>query len=104
MTNGDDDYFEDVKSVIEKSAASGAEKARVLAGLWTLNEIPEITSAAQYEQYAKLADELYKNANIPEKGDPGYGAAFRAFSNREKGYWPNAYGARMIEWEQRQEE
>jgi hypothetical protein len=96
--------FEAVKSLIEGATnMTDSEKAFVLTALWTHDQVPEITSNSEYELYSKRQRELWKGALLPNKTDPGYREALVAFVQSSNGILANSYGARMWEWEEKQE-
>jgi hypothetical protein len=102
MTN-DNEYREWFASVVDRLPMSDADKVFLKTTNWTFDETPEITSAEQYDAYAKVVDGIYRSAGIPPGDSPERARAFVAHSRTREGMLANALGARMIEWEERNE-
>jgi hypothetical protein len=101
--NKDDELFELIQPVIEASDMSGPDKNFVLMSTWTFDQVPEIKSDEQYAVYSKLQNRLEQRARLPDDTDPRFGKAFVDFARSRDGVLATSLGARMIEWEEREE-
>jgi len=88
-----------VLAAVDGMPLSQEDKALIKASLWLAEEIPEIKDQQQYEAYKRKHDELV--ATLPDRQSPEFGPAFLQFSRSNDGKLATAYGARMIEWEER---
>jgi hypothetical protein len=85
--------------VLDKSDMSADDKSYITACLWTQEQIPQIESDEQYEEYLKRRNQL--EHSLPPRSDPGWSLAFAKFCRTPNGILAGACGARMIEWEDR---
>ncbi len=93
--------FEFIKYVVDKSDMSDDDKTFIKTSLWASEEVPEITTAEQYEAYSKLEAELRRG--LPDSSSPEFDQAFIEWSRSREGILATSYGAKMVEWENQQE-
>ena len=93
--------FDALQAIIDASPLSEDDRRHVKASLWMQQEVPEISSAEQYDTYGRLSDQL--SSSLPDRASPEFGGAFADWSRSSAGVLSVAYGARMVEWEERQE-
>jgi hypothetical protein len=101
--NEGDDLFEFIKPVIEASDMRGSDKNFLLTSTWTFDQVPEIKSDEQYAVYSKLQNRLEQRARLPDDTNARFGKAFLEFARSRDGVLVTSLGARMIEWEEREE-
>jgi hypothetical protein len=96
-------FIEGCKQLLEKSSMTKADISYVLATLWTVDQIPEIASEAEYKACKQLHDALNAKADehLPPRSDPQWGKAFAAHVRSPEGMYLSAVGARLIEWEEK---
>ncbi len=91
--------LEIVKQALARSPMSDEEKRYVLASTWTMDEVPEIKSEEQYDAYAVALAEIERALGPWQTAEE-----FAAQKRSPQGMLATAIGARMIEWEELQEE
>ena len=79
---------------------SDEDKALIRAALWADGEIPTITSAEQHKAYARVEQEFSRRLFDPSC--PEHSQSFGEWSRSPEGRLAAAYGAKVIEWEERQ--
>jgi hypothetical protein len=98
----DEDYenfiLTSIKDCLDKSDMSEDDKQFVTVSLWTQEQLPQIESDKQYEEYGKRQSQLMQS--LPPHSDPGWSLAFAEFCRTPVGILANSLGARMIEWEE----
>jgi hypothetical protein len=59
---------------------SSEDQSYLLASTWTLDQIPEITGAAEYQRYLELLEEMKTklDVDLPSRDSPEWGSAFLA--------------------------
>jgi hypothetical protein len=87
-------FIEKLRQVLETSGVPQADVSYVVASCWTQNEVPEIQNEAQYQQYFRQWHALNaaKKASEPRK-----------FTRSRQGMYLDCLGARLIDWEERQQ-
>ena len=88
--------FDLLKVALADSQLSVEDQRLLLAGSWTLEQLPAITSARQCKAYRKSADRLAR-----QHWD-GSDDRFEAFVRSREGMQSTALDARIIEWEERE--
>ena len=88
-----------LQSVIDRSSLSDEEKALIKSALWADGEIPAITSAEQHKAYMWVERELSRGLFDPSS--PEHSKTFGEWSLSPEGKLASAYGAKVIEWEER---
>ena len=89
-----------LQSVIDRSSLSDEKKALIKSALSADGEIPSITSVEQHKAYAWVAQELSRRLFDPSC--PEHSRSFGEWSRSPEGKLAAAYGAKVIEWEERQ--
>ena len=89
-----------LQTVIDRSSLSNEEKALVKSALGADGVIPSITSAEQHKAYAWLEQELSRRLFDPSC--PEHSQSFGEWSRSPEGKLAASYGAKLIEWEERQ--
>jgi hypothetical protein len=102
-TMKEEDFLAAIQSMLDRSGMTADDTSFVIASLWTHDQLPEIESQEQYLEYGKRQDHL-EQSSLPLRSDPGWDQAFAEFCRTPVGMLASSYGARMIEWEERQEE
>lgn len=89
------DELEQLRSYLAETELS-LDDIRYLSALqWTQDEIPEIQSKAQYDEFGKRLSEVDKRLR-----DAGIKPGMREFARSPDGILATAIGARIIEWEE----
>ena len=89
-----------LQSVLDRSSLSDEEEALIKSALPADGEIPSITSAEQHKAYARVEQELSRRLFDPSC--PEHSQSFSEWSRSPEGKLAAAYGAKVIEWEERQ--
>lgn len=89
-----------LQSVIDRSSLSDEEKALIKSALGADGEIPAITSPEQHKAYVWVEREL--SLGLFDPSSPENSKTFGEWSRSPEGMLAAAYGAKVIEWEERQ--
>jgi hypothetical protein len=95
-----DQSFETVMEVLANSDLSKDDKAFVLASAWTLDQVPKIRNAVEYQRYNALLRNLQAelDAELPPRNDPQWEAKWSAQTRSPQHIMHTAISSRMIEW------
>ena len=81
-----------------------ADKSFVKASLWTQGEVSPVTSDEQARAYERKADEIQAAAGVPDGSSPDFTRAYTAFARTREGILATSLRARVIEWEDDEDE
>jgi hypothetical protein len=88
----DESHFELLSWALDQAGIAGADRALILTGACTIDQIPKIETEEQAETYREIRRRL-----TPDWRPEG-GQAFVEFTRSPVGILVNAYGVRLTEW------
>ena len=91
--------FDLIQSLIDSLAKSDEDRVFLKAAVSTDGQIPSISSPEQHEAYLRLERELSRRLFDPSR--PDYSKGFAEWVRSSEGILAAAYGAKVIEWEER---
>jgi hypothetical protein len=94
----DESHFDDVNWALDQAGITGSDRTLILTGAWTIDQIPKIENEAQARAYRDIQTRL--NADWRAKGKDD----FVEFTRSRVGILANAYGVRLLEWEDAEED
>jgi hypothetical protein len=98
QTMNDESHFDDVNWALDQAGITGSDRTLILTGAWTIDQIPKIENEGQARTYRDIETRL--NTDWRAKGKD----AFVEFTRSRVGILANAYGVRLLEWEDAEED